>query len=302
MRWRKSRHLKSVGLFVLVAAVFAISVSSFAAAEGFRIETSGGASSPALIGGPLDNTSGQGWSELYSGQISDENVIGPEYDFAALPQIQKNPTSETKDIGQSTSFIARANNAVSARWRLIDPETRQEYTPDQAAAKLPGVSIYVTENYGALLESTLHVDHITAEINGWQFMVYFSNGSGEVPAALAASLAVNIPVATPTPSPVPTSTPTPVPTQTPLPIPTPTAEMPVPVSNISAPVTAAEGVVHRNSDDLTGIYILAGAAAIIMLAAIAVMVLYIRGKISFGKLGQGQEEDEFYNPDDFKEK
>ena len=61
----------------------------------------------------------------------------------------------------------------------------------------------------------------------------------------------------------------------------------------------------------TGAYILAAAAAAVIIGAIAVMALYMRGKISLGKFEQilGGEQssdnngdgDEFYNPDDFKD-
>ena len=64
------------------------------------------------------------------------------------------------------------------------------------------------------------------------------------------------------------------------------------------------GVSSRN---YMGAYIMAAAALLVILGAIAVMALYMRGKISLGKFEQAMEEDnnngdgdEFYNPDDFK--
>lgn len=60
----------------------------------------------------------------------------------------------------------------------------------------------------------------------------------------------------------------------------------------------------------TGAYILAAAAGAVIIGAVAVMALYMKGKISLGKFENvmnsesasmdGFEDDEFYNPDDFK--
>ena len=53
-----------------------------------------------------------------------------------------------------------------------------------------------------------------------------------------------------------------------------------------------------------GAYILAAAALLVILGAIAVMALYMKGKISLGKFEESPDNngdgDEFYNPDDFK--
>lgn len=60
-----------------------------------------------------------------------------------------------------------------------------------------------------------------------------------------------------------------------------------------------------SSRSYMGAYILAAAALLVILGAIAVMALYMKGKISLGKFEQASDDangdgDEFYNPDDFK--
>ena len=72
-------------------------------------------------------------------------------------------------------------------------------------------------------------------------------------------------------------------------------------SNGSGITNTVAGVSARS---YMGAYILAAAALLVILGAIAVMALYMKGKISLGKFEQVPDNDgdgdEFYNPDDFK--
>ena len=75
-------------------------------------------------------------------------------------------------------------------------------------------------------------------------------------------------------------------------------------SNGSGITNTVAGVGTRS---YTGAYILAAAAALVIIGAILVMALYMRGKISLGKFedvlnDNNGDGDEFYNPDDFKDK
>ena len=326
--------------------------SSAVTTPGLTVSQSASSASGAsgtLQGGPLDGASANTITEYITNYTS------------ALPQIQKDPTSETdREAGTSTSFIARASNATGYQWFAIAPVTFQSIPVEQLGDQIEGVGFGVTENRGNLLETTLHVNSLNEKINGWQFQCRFTNGEGREAWTSRVSVSVTAPAATPTP--MPTPTPTPAPTPTPTPAPTPTAVMPssggsginnngtgtvttggssstngtgVMSSNGSGAVMPTSGArvteTGNGTDDpiytsltgtsgsgITGLttnvssrsymgaYILAAAALLVILGAIAVMALYMKGKISLGKFEQAPDEnnsgdgDEFYNPDDFK--
>ena len=84
-------------------------------------------------------------------------------------------------------------------------------------------------------------------------------------------------------------------------------EPPLPPEEGNAAVGVGAGVgVGVGTRSYTGAYILAAAAALVIIGAILVMALYMRGKISLGKFedvlnDNNGDGDEFYNPDDFKD-
>ena len=295
-----------------------------------------------LVGGPLDGSSASG-----NYNISANNMP---------PVITKDPYSETKEVGESTSFIVHADNYTSVIWYAINPVTYERVSAYNIGNYVEGVTVTGTQS------EQLHVNGITEKLNGWLFQAEFSNEYGTVPTAMA-RITVNAPEATPTPTPMPTPTPTPVPTPTPTPAPTPTAAMPssggnsgsgvsnsgtgtvtsggsstngtgvmsagqggavMPTSGAQAtddgsssgtPYTSLTGsngsgitntVAGVGTKSYTGAYILAAAAALVIIGAILVMALYMKGKISLGKFedvlnDNNGDGDEFYNPDDFKD-
>ena len=286
-----------------------------------------GSSGDTLIGGPLDSASTGGF-------------VPPVTQAASIaPEITKHPGSEDKKTGESTSFIARAYPYDNVYWMAIDPNG-EHVAVDSIGDKITGVTFTGTHS------EQLFINNLTDAINGWKFYAVFSNNFGRT---ITGEAEVTVPVeATPTPAPTPTPTPAPTPTPTPAPTPTaampasgngttgsPTGTVTsggaapvIPTSGqrttgdtpeVSAtPYTSltgqqGSGILNTSSGigarSYTGAYILAAAAAAVIIGAILVMALYMKGKISLGKfeevLGDSPKNnngdgDEFYNPDDFK--
>ena len=286
-----------------------------------------------MIGGPLDTaTTGGG---AFIPPVAQEASIAPE--------ITKHPGSEEKKTGESTSFIARAYPYDTVAWMAIDPVSGEHVAVDSIGDKIKGVSFTGTHS------EQLFINNLTDAINGWKFYAVFSNnfgrtitGEAEVTVPIEAT---PTPATTATPTPAPTPTPTPAPTPTAA-MPasgngttgSPTGTVTSGGSSGTAPVMPTSGqratgdtpevsatpytsltgqqgsgIVNTSSGvtarSYTGAYILAAAAAAVIIGAILVMALYMKGKISLGKFEEvlgdapsnnGGDGDEFYNPDDFK--
>ena len=286
-----------------------------------------------MIGGPLDTaTTGGG---AFVPPVAQEASIAPE--------ITKHPGSEEKKTGESTSFIARAYPYDTVAWMAIDPVSGEHVAVDSIGDKIKGVTFMGTHS------EQLFINNLTDAINGWKFYAVFSNnfgrtitGEAEVTVPIEAT---PTPAPTPTPTPAPTPTPTPAPTPTAA-MPasgngttgSPTGTVTSGGSSGTAPVMPTSGqratgdtpevsatpytsltgqqgsgIVNTSSGvtarSYTGAYILAAAAAAVIIGAILVMALYMKGKISLGKFEEvlgdapsnnGGDGDEFYNPDDFK--
>lgn len=291
-----------------------------------------GSSGDTLIGGPLDSASTGGFVP----PVTQEASVAPE--------ITKHPGSEDKKTGESTSFIARAYPYDNVYWMAIDPNG-EHVAVDSIGDKITGVTFTGTHS------EQLFINNLTDAINGWKFYAVFSNNfgttiTGEAEVRVPAE-PTPTPMPTPTPTPEPTPTPTPAPTPTAV-LPTSGgsgtgssssgsgssggsmlgsgAVMPTSGQSSSGnadvsstPYTSltgssGSGITNTSANQgrsYTGAYILAAAAAAVIIGAIAVMALYMRGKISLGKFEQilGGEQssdnngdgDEFYNPDDFKD-
>ena len=288
-----------------------------------------------FVGGPLDSAT-TGGNSLLPPPVAVETAIAPE--------ITKHPGSEDKKTGESTSFIARAYPYDNVYWMAIDPNG-EHVAVDSIGDKITGVTFTGTHS------EQLFINNLTDAINGWKFYAVFSNNfgttiSGEAEVRVPAE-PTPTPMPTPTPTPEPTPTPTPAPTPTAV-LPTSGgsgtgssssgsgssggsmlgsgAVMPTSGQSASGNADASStpytsltgssgsGITNTSANQgrsYTGAYILAAAAAAVIIGAIAVMALYMRGKISLGKFEQilGGEQssdnngdgDEFYNPDDFKD-
>ena len=291
-----------------------------------------GSSGDTLIGGPLDSASTGGF-------------VPPVTQAASIaPEITKHPGSEDKKTGESTSFIARAYPYDSVYWMAIDPNG-EHVAVDSIGDKITGVTFTGTHS------EQLFINNVTDAINGWKFYAVFSNNFGTTITGEAEVRVPAEPTPTPMPTPTPTPEPTPTPTLAPTPtavLPTSGgsgtgssssgsgssggsmlgsgAVMPTSGQSSSGNADASStpytsltgssgsGITNTSANQgrsYTGAYILAAAAAAVIIGAIAVMALYMRGKISLGKFEQilGGEQssdnngdgDEFYNPDDFKD-
>lgn len=381
--WRltavKTNKLLSVFLIMILAACMLFSVSAFATyppiyVSGDEYTTGGSGNPPAIISGSDVDSSGSYPSPVQTPVVvqqpssgSGPKLVGGPLDGSSAsgsyiyqtdrvpPTVTKDPYSETKEVGESTSFIVHANNYTSVVWYAINPVTYERVNAYNIGNYVEGVSVTGTQS------EQLYINGITEKLNGWLFQAEFSNEYGTVPTAMA-RITVNAPEATPTPTPPPTPTPTPVPTPTPTPAPTPTAALPssggnngsgssqtgtgtvtsggsstngtgvmsngqgavMPTSGAQAtddgsssdsPYTSLTGsngsgitntVAGVGTRSYTGAYILAAAAALVIIGAILVMALYMKGKISLGKFedvlnDNNGDGDEFYNPDDFKD-
>ena len=381
--WRltavKTNKLLSVFLVMILAGCMLFSVSAFATYPPVFVsgDDSTGANPPAIISG--SEVGGSASSGSYTAPVqtpvvvqqpssgNDPKLVGGPLDGSSAsgsyiyqtdrvpPTVTKDPYSETKKVGESTSFIVHANNYTSVVWYAINPVTYERANAYNIGNYVEGVTVTGTQS------EQLYVNGITEKLNGWLFQAEFSNEYGTVPTAMA-RITVEAPEATPTPTPMPTPTPTPVPTPTPTPAPTPTAAMPASggtggsstsqtgtvtsggsstngtgvmssgqgnaIMPTSAPQTTDNGssstdspytsltgsngsginntVAGVGAKSYTGAYILAAAAALVIIGAILVMALYMKGKISLGKFedvlnDNNGDGDEFYNPDDFKD-
>ena len=292
--------------------------------------------STVMYGGPLDTaTTGGG---AYIPPTTQETSVAPE--------ITKHPGSEEKKTGESTSFIARAYPYDTVTWMAIDPVSGEHVAVDSIGDKIRGVTFTGTHSEQLFINNL--TDAINDWKFYAVFSNNFGRtitGEAEVKVPVEPT---PTPSPTPTPTPAPTPTPTPEPTPTAA-MPSsgngttgsPTGTVtsggsssgtaPVmPTSGLktttneeaevsSTPYTSLTGqqgsgiisntVSGMTGRSYTGAYILAAAAAAVIIGAILVMALYMKGKISLGKFEQvlgdspssnNGDGDEFYNPDDFK--
>lgn len=275
-------------------------------------------------------------------------IVVPQDEKAArLPTVTKDPTSETVEPGDAAVFLAYADGADYVTWYVTVPDSYNRYPAVDIGAYIYGMSSSGgnTERlvlYG--LTDAMDGFLVDAEFSN-------ANGTVRTASArinVKAPEATPTPEPTPTPTPAPTPTPTPAPTPTPTPKPsTAGTSGSSGSSNVNGPGalgngqysspsngnynmpssgssnagytsitgTTGSGItdspVNTATRTHTGAYVLAAAAGVVILGAIAVMALYMKGKISLGKfeqlLGGNTEEDvfgnsgEFYDPKDFKD-
>ena len=339
---------------IVVAVVFAMCValvlSATASAGGIII--SGGT--------PGGNTSYNAPVQREPSGFEGQIVFGPEASLtseaavqAYSPAITKDPTGETVDNGGNAVFVAKADNADSITWYILDAGGTVKYPAAEIGQHIEGVSAAGTNSERLVLSG------LNEKINGWRAQCEFTNAYGTtVSAAAAINVLAPTPTPTPAPTPTPTPTPTPVPTYSPAPTPTPvqipsaagssggsnvngggvmsnkpgtvSAEASAPeepvlnsgytsltgtsgsgIDDTEVTNTVAAATTKKSTGVSSGAYILAAAAGAVIIGAIAVMALYMKGKISLGKfenvMGESEKSgkdifdgNEFYDPDDFK--
>ena len=192
--------------------------------------------------------------------------------------ITKHPYSESIEEGTVTSFVAKASNAASATWVILNANGN------------PGNSSHISvkeayQDNGELVAKVV-INNAPVDINGWSFAVDFVGNNGATARTNAATLSVyyaaskatprpvQTPIPTVAPTPAPTLAPTPVPTATPEPTPVPE---PTPLPTYTpAPTTApaasvkevADGGASASLGRILTVVVIAGAAAVIAVVGI----------------------------------
>ena len=214
----------------------------------------------------------------------DPSIIASEY------KITKHPYSENIEVGTSTSFVVKAQNAASVSWTVQD-EKGNTIDPSQWAAH--GISVASADPTNAKIV----ISKAAIDLNGWSFYATFTGINGVFMRTDAAKLGVYypktaataqpvrtpIPTTRPTATPAPTPAPTPVPTPAPTPAPT-TAPIPTPAPTIvptMAPVAPDQNASSGRSS-LGAIALVAGGGLILAGAAV-VGILAANGMLFSGK-------------------
>ena len=268
---------------------------------------------------------------------NDGTSIVPNASIKTPPTLTKSPTDEKCAAGEDAVFVARADNASMITWYLISPDLNTKYYASSVGNHFVGTTASGTNS------ERLVLSNISKDLNGWMVEAEFTNNDGTIlssPAYLTVTQEI-VPSPTPTASPAPTPSPTPSPIPSPTPTPgTTTYVNGTPVQNggtgggfgttgsttgnsdttkigndgsLIVPVTTASGIGNGSAgtgkNNHIGAYILAVIAGAVIIGSVLVMALYMKGKISLGKLEQllggdnGEMFDdngEYYNPDDFK--
>lgn len=278
------------------------------------------------------------------------NTPKPEeiYTVSTAPVITKDPLSET-NVKESTVFTAYADNYDTVTWYAINPETYDRCKASEIGKYVQGVSCTGTESTRLVINGISDkLNGWMFQADFQNFYGVSSTARASISGVVATPTPT--PAPTPTPTPAPTPTPTPAPTPTPvmptssgnmgsptgtvttggsntngpgvmsntqpvMPTSAPKAEPAAEYTSLTG--TSGSGITNtvaganterRNS--YMGAYILAAAAGLVIIGAIAVMALYMKGKISLGKFedvitadgkNSSKDGDEFYNPDDFKD-
>ena len=301
------------------------------------------ASAFAVVGGPM---AGQESSGVGGVIFTDETPVPEQSTTIEGLDITKDPGSESKKAGEEVVFTAAATGYEDVSWYIISPNGKISL-----ASEIP--NLYKGATVTGTKSNRLVISNITAAMSGCSFYAVYSAGDLNLNTATA-SLTVEA-VATPAPTPTTAPTPSPTPaastgvvgagnggsagtagtssggsssgssTGSVSMMGTNTqnynqdtsigsdgsASEPTSGGMSSTKVENSRGTSH------VGAYILAAVAGIVIIGAVLVMALYMRGKISLGKfekfLGNignsqddmfedesGDESGDFYNPDDYK--
>ena len=192
----------------------------------------------------------------------------------SLPVITKDPTDETVNVGGDCWFIADYSNALYAVWHFVSPDGRTDYRYDaqEVATAFPGLRI---ENGDY---SALHLLNIPAEMNGWRACCEYRNNTGSVRTNYAVVHVNGAPAATPSPS--PSATPTPSPSPSPTPTSAATATPAASSSPVLSPTPEGTGEPPAALNRGGKIFLLFGAAALVVGAAAIGTILHVSKQMS----------------------
>ena len=209
----------------------------------------------------------------------------PTANVAAEYKITKHPYSENIEVGTSTSFVVKAQNAASVSWTVQD-SNGNTVDPSQWAAH--GISVASSDPANAKIV----ISKASIDLNNWRFYATFTGLNGVYMRTEEARLNVHYPQNTATPRPVqtpvptakPTTAPTPAPTPVPTPVPTvaPTqtpAPIPTPAPTIVPTMTPAPVSETTGRSSLATIGLIIGGGAVLAVAAV-VGILAATGSFS----------------------
>ena len=91
-----------------------------------------------------------------------------------LPKVTKSPTGETVQAGGSAWFVAKYQDAIWAVWHFVSPDGTRDLAYTDAAAVFPNLKIIGGD------QSTLQLQNIPSELNGWKVYCTFRNNVGSV--------------------------------------------------------------------------------------------------------------------------
>ena len=109
-------------------------------------------------------------------QIQSDSSSGAK---GPLPVVTKSPTSEVVGKGGSCFFAARYHNAIWAVWHFVSPDGKTDLTYQEASKQFPTMKILNG------MYSTMKLENIPAEANGWKVYCRYSNKAGSVDTASA---------------------------------------------------------------------------------------------------------------------
>ena len=92
----------------------------------------------------------------------------------ALPVITKEPTPETVTQGGEAWFVARADGAEAITWWFTAPDSSEDLSSAQVAARFPELTIQGADR------ETLVLGNLPTELNGWTAQAEFSNAAGGI--------------------------------------------------------------------------------------------------------------------------
>lgn len=207
----------------------------------------------------------------------------PTANVAAEYKITKHPYSENIEVGTSTSFVVKAQNAASVTWTVQD-SNGNTVDPSQWAAY--GISVASSDPANAKIV----ISKAAIELNNWRFYATFTGLNGVYMRTEEARLNVHYPQNTATPRPVQTPVPTVRPTATPAPTPVPTpvptvaptqtpAPIPTPAPTIVPTMTPAPTPEVTGRSSLGTIGLIIGGGAVLAVAAV-VGILAATGSFS----------------------
>ena len=138
---------------------------------------------------PTEDPNGQGSTTGTPAEGSTDTGTDGQTAAPAVPAafaITKHPYSESIEEGTVTSFVAKASNAASATWVILNANGN------------PGTSSHISvkeayQDNGELVAKVV-INNAPVDINGWSFAVDFVGNNGATARTNAATLSVRFPL------------------------------------------------------------------------------------------------------------